>query len=335
MRWSSVRAWRDRLAESDPTPFRGPLSPEGMRAAWDASLSALSDEALSAAAARQGVPFERAVIAVARAVVTAPVEWCAVLLGRGTHVHIKHPSDDPGITALLVESAQAEGLPLTASGDRSALESAPLIVAMGRDTSVQEIARAHPDARVLQLGSRFSFGLVTREDSLPLLAEDAALHDGRGCMSPVFALTTLPLPLAVDRLADAMEQLERRLPRGEISPREAATLRTRTAIARATGLARTSSTFAVLGLPTKHLSPVGAPRMLTLAQISEPSQLPSLLAPWLSQISTIGADVPLLPPLPSARICALGQMQRPPLLRLHDGLDWLGETLKEQPIRGS
>ncbi|MEQ1508417.1 MAG: hypothetical protein ABMB14_39670, partial [Myxococcota bacterium] len=139
-----VRAWRDRLRAIDPTAWSGPLSVSGARAAWEAALDALTDSGLADAIGRPGEPFPAAAVVVARTVSTAPIEWCAVLLGRGTRVVLKHPTGEPGIAPALVEAADAVGLPLTATDDRAALADLPLVVAMGADPSIAAIRAAHP-----------------------------------------------------------------------------------------------------------------------------------------------------------------------------------------------
>lgn len=328
-RWDEVRAWRERLRKSDTRPHRGSLSVEGMAEIWSAALDAIDDGALTEVSGMRGEPFSTAAMALARTVPTAPIEWCAVLLGRGTRLVLKVPASDPGAVPLLVDAAEAVDLPLIQSSDRAGLDGAEIIIAMGSDRSVREIEIAHPGARTLAFGHRFSAAFVTREDSFAALAYDAALHDGRGCMSPVLAVTTLPLSLATDALASAMEQAQVRWPRGEISPEEAAMLRTAEVIARASGRLRRGVGWSVRGITADRFRPSAMPRSVALVSLPEGEDaLWQLLRPWIGQISTIGADTTLVAPSPAIRIAALGTMQRPPLIRRHDGIDWLEATLK-------
>ena len=56
------------------------------------------------------------------------------------------------------------------------------------------------------------------------------------------------------------------------------------------------------------------------------------LAPYARWLSTIGTDdpesVPTWVSLGATRVCRPGRMQRPPLIRAHDGEDWLRATAR-------
>ena len=59
---------------------------------------------------------------------------------------------------------------------------------------------------------------------------------------------------------------------------------------------------------------------------------------WSGLWSTVGTDDPTAADALSGvadRVCALGRMQRPPLLRAHDGEDWLRATLRSVSIEMS
>jgi hypothetical protein len=326
-RLDAVRQWRDRLRASDPTPLRSPLSPEGVRAALDASLDALTDQALAEATSIPGEPFATAAMAVARTVLTAPIEWCAVLLARGTRVALKHPRGQPGLTPLLVEVARELDLPLTATEDRAALQGAELVIAMGSDESVARIGVETGAVRKLLFGARFSVAWVLDHDAMRAVARDAALHDGRGCFSPVAVATPLPLHEAVDSLAEAMIEAERAIPRGSVDRYEAARVRERAAIARLTGELAEGPAWQVHGLPAERFAPGALPRVLGLYRVDDRPALEAWLAPWRLAVSTVGTDDPELA-LDRVRVVPVGEMQRPPLIRLHDGVDWVRETLR-------
>lgn len=340
MSWRSVRRWRDRLRDA-PLPDVG-LSPEGARAAWDDALAALDDAALDAVAAMPGRAFPDASVIVAGTVFTAAIEWLAVLLGRGTRVTLKHPADAPGAAPLLADAAAAEALPLRITGDRDVLDRA-LVVVMGSDDTVVAVRSAAPArARVLAHGHRFSAAWVTGRalpadprvpegcgDPWGRVAADAALHDGRGCLSPAVVFTPLPLAEACDALADALARAEARWPIGRVAPDEGAAIRTRRALARVAGLVREGPGWSVHGLPADRLVPVALPRSLAVVSAPDAAAAAATLAPWADALSTIGTDdaddaAPLAAIAP--RLCPIGRMQRPPLRRSHDGEDWLAAT---------
>ena len=85
MRIADVKAWRDHLLAL-PVPSSH-LSPAGAEEVWLGALAALSNEALDAI--DDGPAYKTAVLVCARTVLTAPLEWCAVLLARGTRVTLK------------------------------------------------------------------------------------------------------------------------------------------------------------------------------------------------------------------------------------------------------
>lgn len=328
MSWSAVARWRDQLRAHDPAVNAPHLSPPGARAAWHAALDALSDEALAKAAAIEGLPFERAVVVCARTVFTAPLEWAAVLLGRGTSLILKHPTGLPGATGVLAQQAAELGLPLSHTDRRDALATAQLCVTMGSDATVAEVGAALPaTARHLGFGHRFSVAWITAPGSMPGVAHDAALHDGAGCMSPVAVFTSLPLAQATAELAAAMADAQRTLPRGPLAPAEAAEIRSRRALARVMGTVDEGEGWAVLGLPPDRFVPAALPRVIAVHTVADRGALEAALAPHRHQLSTVGTDDGALS-LPGIRCCAPGQMQHPPLARLHDGVDWLRRTLR-------
>jgi hypothetical protein len=331
--WAQVRSWRDDLWEREPPPTG--LSRQGAQEAWHASLTALDDQALNAVADMRLAPWKRAAVVCASTVFTAPIEWCAVLLGRGSEVVLKVPSSQPQVATPLVQAAQAVGLPLRATVDRSDLHSASYVVAMGSDASLADIgATLPPTTRFEPHGHRFSVAwiggsplqddpLVPADfsDAYGALAADAALHDGRGCLSPVVLISTDTN--AVDSLADTLARAEQRWPRGEISDLEAASIRARGALAAATGTVRSGARWSVHGLPAEQWQPIALPRSVAVIQVENREEAARILAPFWSRLSTIGTDQPWTN---APRTCRLGRLQRPPLLRHHDGVDWLRTT---------
>ncbi len=332
--WRAVGAWRDALRELEPGLYMPHLSPEGARIAWRASLDALDDAALAAAAAVPGTPYARPAVVCAGTVATAALEWVAVLAGRGGEVVLKHPRLQPDIAPLLGEVAARVGLPLRVSGERAAVSGADLIVAMGRDDTVRAVRLANPRSRVLTLGHRFSVAWVTSARSVAwdLLALDLAIHDGRGCMSPTVVFTPLPLRQATELLAVAMADRERRMPRGRLAPAEAAAIRSRNALAQVVGVVRVGRGWAIQGLPGQRFRPVGLPRSPMVVCVPHALAAARLLRPWASSLSTVGTDDPDVASVwyrtGASRVCPLGAMQRPPLARVHDGHDLLRVTIR-------
>lgn len=322
-----VRAWRDRLrADRDAAPDVG-LSPQGRGLVIDDALDALTDDALAEALAPVGRPFERAVVVAARTVVSAPIEWLALLLARGTEVVLKHPAGAAGLAPWFVEHARAVGLPLHATDDRGVVGDAPLVVAMGDDATIATLrASLEPSVRFLGFGSRFSVAWWSKgATDADALARDLAAHDGRGCMSPAMILTDDPDGLLA-LLPDAMARAQARWPRGEVSAIEHATTRSRGVLARATGRALVGEGWAIHLLPPEQASKVSLPRAAQIIPVPDVDAALALVAKDAHRLSTIGVasqGAASWATTGAPRVVALGQMQRPGLVRRHDGVPHL------------
>ncbi len=319
-----VRAWRDHLRTLAPDGTS--LSPAGAQAAWDVALDALTDDALATAAAIPGAPFATACVVVAGTVPTAAIEWCAALALRGTQVTVKHPTSHPGLLPLLVDAARSVGLPIRITDDRSAVADADLVAVMGSDETVRAIrTAARADARVLAHGHRFSVAWVTGDDAFHGLAEDAALQDGRGCLSPVIAFS--PREDALERLAEACAAVAARWPTGDVDAIEGAEIRTREALARVTGAVRAGPGWSIHLLPLDRVVPIALPRSVLLVRCDDPAAAAQALGLWGRHLSTVGTDddaaAEAFVTAGASRVCRPGQMQRPPLVRVHDGEAWL------------
>jgi hypothetical protein len=329
MSWDAVRQWRDRLrTETAPA---GHLSEAGAQEALMVALDALTDDASSVLSQRlERGPTTAAVIA-ASTVDTAPLPWCAALLGSGATVTLKHPTGHQGLSVWLANTAQQAGLPLHATSERGAVENVEVVVAMGSDATIAAV-RASTKGRVLAFGHRFSAAWVRGPAQFGAVAQDVALHDSRGCMSPVAVFTELPMDVAVRGMAQALSEAEARLPRGQISPIEGATLRARCALAQVAGTLERGETWAVLGLPPGLFRPSTPPRTVQVIHVADVQDAALRLAPWRTWLSTIGADhASEFWRAIAPRVCAPGEMQRPTWLEPHDGVDWVAWLSADSP----
>ena len=330
--WNRVRAWRDLLSTTDPFGDSS-LSPQGLSEAVAASVEALDDASLTAIEAMEGRPFPKAVFVAAATVATAPIEWCAVLLGRGSAVTLKTSSRSAGLTEWLVTTAQRCGLPLSATSDRAVVADADLVVAMGSDDTVSEIRNSLPaSTRFLPHGHRFSVAWIQQaaDDAWDALAADAALHDGRGCLSPTTVFSPLAADVAGPALQRALDRAALRWPIGRVDPSESAELRTRAALTRVAGRLFEGPGGSVHAIPGERWRPGSLPRSLWLIQAKDIATATDVLGSNTRWLSTVGTDTPGSAEAwfnaGATRVCPLGRMQRPPLLRSHDGEDWLTAT---------
>lgn len=235
-------------------------------------------------------------------------------------------------------------------GAIAALCSADCVAITGSDAAVAAIGAAvTPPRRLLAHGHRFSLALLgpdaTRgaacERTAGRLALDVGLWDQLGCLSPVSVVVADPDPGAADRvadaLADALRDLEPRMPRGCVEPAAAA------AIARERSEAEMR---AAAGQPVRVLASPGTawtvvreadaqPRpapLHRLVRVHPTADLASALASLhleRAQLAAVavagfGADAPAvaksLLSLGASRVCAPGTLQTPPLDWPRDGV---------------
>jgi hypothetical protein len=216
---------------------------------------------------------------------------------------------------------------------------------MGSDETVREIGGSLPDStRFLPHGTKFSVAWVTGveaeadpriprafTDTWGRVAADAALYDGRGCLSPSIVFTSLPAPVAADALMAAMDRAAI-WPGGEISAAEGAAIRHRGALAKALGTSLSSVGGSVHAIPAERAIPAGLPRSIVLCEMPDARAAAAALSRWSAYLSTVGTDDPgsaaIFAAAGASRVCPLGRMQRPDVVRIHDGRDWTQEILQ-------
>ena len=304
MRWREVHQWLGLLREA---ALPDGLSEAGAQAALDLALDELNQSSLGAAAEIIGEPFANAVLVAAGTVFTAPIEWCAVLLGRGTAVTIKHSRSHPGFALAMASAAKQVGLPLKATSSKEAIASGDIVIAMGSDETIELIGnQLSPPSRFLGFGHRFSLAWIGTDDkpNWNNLAFDTAIHDGRGCMSPVALFTPLPLDIACAGLAAAMESAEAKWPLGAVAPGESAAIRSREALARVTGTLLKGPGWSIHGLPARYFSPMALPRSLAVYHLPNEAAAKKILTSRLKWLSTVGTDSPSASWF-DARVCPL------------------------------
>jgi len=336
MSWERVEGWLDALRRQEDYSQDYSLSGRGIQAAMSAALSACNPQAIEDVRRLGGEPYPKVTLVLASTVATAAVEWCAVLLGRGSAVTLKVSDKDSGVCPLLVQCAREFELPLSMTTERSALKQVDLVIAMGSDETISSIrSTLDPQTRFLGFGHRFSLAWVPADQATNLsswrqLAIDLALHDSRGCMSPLAVFTDGHPESLVPLAQQAMREAESALPRGGIAGIEGAQIRSRNALAQAAGTATSSEKWSIHLLPVAYFEPVALPRSMAIYTCDTREDALTALEPYSRWISVVGLpDASPAQPwldLGAERTCALGDMQRPPLVRLHNGVDWLRET---------
>jgi hypothetical protein len=221
-------------------------------------------------------------------------------------------AEDPELAATVVAAYWTGG---DAIAERTVLAPADVVVATGHDTTVAALVRRLP-GRVVAHGKRVGIviaGPGAAADGLANgVARDAALHDQRGCLSPVAVYLDGDVDAFAERLAEALAGLAGTLPPGPLGAAERAAHRTAVAEAEWAGarvLAGAGGT--VLVDRDSRLRPGPGRRTVWVHPLGS-------LGALAGRIECIGAagaalDVDALRGLGVARVCAPGSMQRPPL----------------------
>ncbi|WP_305023660.1 acyl-CoA reductase [Paenibacillus lacisoli] len=236
--------------------------------------------------------------------------------------------------------------------ERAAAGAAEAVVVYGSDHTVRSIeALLPPHARLLRYGHRISLAVIGAEALRPdlyvrtvrRLAEDIALYDQQSCMSPqaVFVESggSVDARSLGRLLAAELERLERRWPRAELDPEEAASIRKireqyelRALASDEAGLqvlaseGSTAWTVIIHDMPGLQGSPLN--RTIHIYNIDRLEDTPPLLAPLRPYLQSCGTAVApsRLQPLASllgaagvTRISAIGDMTRAAPGWHHDG----------------
>lgn len=240
---------------------------------------------------------------------------------------------------------------------QTALGDADAVIAYGDDHAISALRQLAPaEAKFAGYGHKISFAVIAKEamteENLPQLAQaaafDASVYDQQGCLSPhVFYVEERgqfgPRKFAAV-LAEAMAAYQARVPRGKLTVEEAAEI------------ARFRSGYEFRAASDKRLGVWGSPAQSgtnptvndwTVIYDDSPSFIPSCLnriifvkptdgykrildaiQKFASSVSTVGV-APMneralafagdLARMGVHRVCAIGQMQRPPLSWHHDG----------------
>ncbi len=220
-----------------------------------------------------------------------------------------------------------------------------VVVVYGSDATLAAI-RGRVRGRFIGYGHRLSFGVIGRE-ALPDLhgiarraAYDVALFDQQGCLSPhLFYVEEggVASPKAFARaLAEAMEGVERYLPRGRLTPEEASAIHQLRGACEFRGIAgeevevyaEEGTGWTVIYEEDPTFLPSCLNRTVRVKPIKDLEEIVQLVAPYAPNLSAVGVAAPpdRLLPLADAlgrlgvnRICPVGRMQHPPTGWHHDG----------------
>jgi len=341
------------MVEAGITRALSEWSGDALRSLLDRELGGI--EALEGRARRNASGFEVTSVLLAGSLPSPTLLGLLAPLLLRSPVLAKSSAHDPITAALVAESVAAADPELGAcietvrfsGSDREcadALLGADCVVASGSDRTIASVAaRVRPPRRLVGYGHRLSVTAIAPDrpaDSAERLAEDIALWDQLGCLSPVAAFLADPDPDAAAafaaELARALADLEERWPRGRISPEASAAIaRERDeAEMRAAGgapvhLHRSSgSRWTVVAEADARIRPAPLHRFVRIHPVAGVGGLVEALTPLRHHLASVGVAgfqdqrrqlVAALTHIGVSRICSLGTMQAPPLSWCHDG----------------
>lgn len=240
-----------------------------------------------------------------------------------------------------------------------ALAAAEAVIVYGSSEVVAAVrARTPPEARFLGYGHKLSFGLIGREalgvEGAAAVARRAALEvatfDQQGCVSPhLFYVEeggeVTPRAWA-ERLAEAMAEIEQELPRGVLSPREAAAIRQLRGEAEFAQLAGSGvelrasaegTVWTVIYDPDPEFVASCLNRVVRVKPVPRLENVPALVGSIGAFLQTVGVAAEegrvlqlagALGRLGASRVAPLGRMAWPPPAWHHDGRPALRELVR-------
>lgn len=288
----------------------------------------------------------------------------------------KTASGDP-LLAVLFAKVLAETAPRLAEclavtywpGGSTALEdtayrTADLIVVYGGRETVDAVRSGiPPETRLVEHGPRFSLALIAREalaggvagGTAAAAALAVATFDQQGCVSPHVVYVErggdLEPGAFAELLAGELARIEKELPRGRLSPAEAATIQQLRGGAEFRALAgqdvrlftSPGTEYTVIFDADPAFTPSCLNRVVWVKPLDELGDVTPLLRPYGAYLQTVGIAAPAARQLALAgelgrvgasRITDLDRMPWPPAAWHHDGQSPLGELVRWVDLEG-
>jgi hypothetical protein len=242
--------------------------------------------------------------------------------------------------------------------EQALFQQADCLTVTGSDETLDAVRQRLPShVRFLGYGHRVSFAYIARDMLSRHLARelasqaawDVAAWDQLGCLSPHVVYVQREGAVApetfAELLAEALNQLEQRAPRGPRSVEQTAAISTRRAFyeVRAAYSPDTrqwcspdSTAWTVVFESDPQFQVSCLNRFVYVKPVRDLDEALQAAAPLRGKVSTVGLAAPLsqaeklarrLAEWGVARVCRLGQMQNPPLLWRHDGRPSLGDLV--------
>lgn len=193
---------------------------------------------------------------------------------------------------------------------------ADLVVAYGSDETVDALACSLPSStRFEGYGHGFGVAWIERDEDPTAVALDVALHDQRGCLSPLAVFVRGDARAFARALHEALGRLEETLPRGRVDAGEAAAaMQWQGAAAARCVWSRRGKTHFVGALEDAAFIASPGLRNVLVCEARDASHVMSLLGDEGAHLTCVGAtDADLAWPLAGVRVVRAGTMQDPAL----------------------
>ena len=275
--------------------------------------------------------------------------YCAAV--AGARAILKPAQDERHLADVVVQQFEELGTPLASTiesrhwrgGDERleghAFSEATRVIVFGGDEAVQSVrSRIERPDRVVEFADAFSIGVVGPNADVRQAARgtaiDVCMFDQRGCMSPQTIYVAGPHERAIifgQALARALAEIDRRLPRARPAAGEQAALADLIRLLSASVLDSPTHGLGTLIVDRRHqmipsyviaVEPFGSPRCAGFGRVV--SVRPFAAMPALADVvkafgrplDTVGVGGAIAPAdtqlFGAQRVCALGEMQRPP-----------------------
>ncbi len=301
------------------------LSAQGVDFALLRCLESAPDEAEIAMLIRSTPSAQVAHVLLSANVFVAAHRAIAIALSASEQVRVRASRREPEMAELLLAGAPGSFQLVNElsphAGDR--------LWAYGSDQTMDEVAVTLPAGVAFHAhGSGFGVAVLDGSHSeselnalLGALAEDIALFDQRGCLSPRVVLVNAPQAFAGElarELARELAKIEQRVPRGQLSAEELSEIAKYRDTAHFAGeVFEAGLGFVSLGDAAHAGSWLLPPSGRNIHVLVTPNPLAMLTPyrPLLTSCAFAGepaSRAALRRALPGARVCYFGEMQRPP-----------------------
>jgi hypothetical protein len=220
-------------------------------------------------------------------------------------VRIQEIGDDPALDVAAVIDELPAGAALHVYGGSTTVE------------SIRRSLSRRPDLHAELHGPGLG-AVIARADAIvahaDAIAQDLAVFDQRGCLSPRVALVVGDTHAAARAMHEALDRLDAQMPRGALTAAEAGEIALAIDAARYAGQVLVGAGHAVLDLGVTSalvVGPIG--RVLPMVAVESHEQAVALLSPHASSLTTVATDAPdALRGAVRGRVARLGCMQTPP-----------------------